>query len=74
MISGTRYQREKQNTAARIAGFRQEIATLKRRADAESIRADMAERRERSIAAERDIWKHQAQEAEAALRSAGVRR
>jgi hypothetical protein len=38
---------------------------------AEEARAEYAERQVRQIAAERDIWKHRALEAEAELKSAG---
>jgi hypothetical protein len=51
---------------------RAQIARLQARVDQEMVRAELAERRERSLAAEMEIWKHRAHEAEAALRSSGV--
>lgn len=51
---------------------REHIARLQARIDQEAVRAELAERRERSLAAEMEIWKHRAYEAEAALKSAGV--
>ena len=55
-----------------IADLKGKLEKVRADRDAESVRADMAERRERSIAAERDLWKHQAEEAHAALKSAGL--
>ncbi len=51
---------------------RNHIVRLQARIDQETVRAEMAERRERSLAAEMEIWKHRAREAEAGLRSAGL--
>lgn len=50
---------------------RAHISDLQGRLTAAEYRAELAEKRERQIAAERDIWKHRAQEAEAALKSMG---
>ena len=58
--------------AMQLADLKGKLAKARADRDRESLRADMAERRERSIAAERDIWKHQAEEAQAALKSAGL--
>lgn len=41
----------------------------KEKARAEEARAELAERQVRQIAAERDIWKHQAEAAQAELKS-----
>lgn len=70
--------------AARIKGqrkndvYKKQIVDLnvalerqKQQARAEETRAEYAERQVRQIAAERDIWKHRALEAEAALKSLG---
>lgn len=43
----------------------------KEKTRAEEARAELAERQVRQVAAERDIWKHQAQQAQAKLKSMG---
>jgi hypothetical protein len=47
------------------------IRALQGNLTAAEYRAELAERQVRQIAAEKDIWKHRAQEAEAALKSTG---
>lgn len=54
-----------------VAGLHDALARQKEKARAEEARAELAERQVRQIAAERDIWKHQAQEAQAKLKSLG---
>jgi len=58
--------------------YKEQVASLnaalnrqKEMTRAEEARAEYAERQVRQIAAERDLWKHRAQEAEAALKSTG---
>jgi hypothetical protein len=51
---------------------REHIASLQGKLTAAEFRAEKAERAERQIAIERDIWKHRALDAEAALKSRGV--
>jgi hypothetical protein len=68
---------EKNLSLARRAGIeyrkttRAHIAKLQGDLTAAEYRAETAERQVRQIAAEKDIWKHRAQEAEAALKSTG---
>ena len=64
----------------KLAIYKQQVASLhetvnaqRERTRAEEARAELAERQVRQIAAERDLWKHQAQEAQAKLKSLGVR-
>lgn len=59
------------NAAVGFKELRHQVSTLQRRLNAEEARAEMAEHQVRQIAAERDLWKHQAQEAQAALKSLG---
>lgn len=54
-----------------VAGLHEALNRQKEKARAEEARAELAERQVRQIAAERDIWKHQAQEAQAKLKSLG---
>ncbi len=61
----------KQATRRHIASLNAELDEARRMVVAEQYRADQAERRERQIAAERDLWKHQAKAAEAELKSRG---
>ncbi|TGT36189.1 hypothetical protein [Mesorhizobium sp. M8A.F.Ca.ET.165.01.1.1] len=56
----------KRQTRAHIAGLQGQLTAAEHR-------AALAERAERQIASERDIWKHRALEAEAALKSSGAR-
>jgi hypothetical protein len=56
----------KRQTRAHIAGLQGQLA-------AAEYRAEKAEKAERQIAAERDIWKHRALDAEAELKSGGRR-
>ena len=55
-----------------VAGLHEALTRQKEKARAEEARAELAERQVRQVAAERDIWKHQAQEAQAKLKSAGM--
>lgn len=62
----------------RVTGYKKQVSDLhaaldrqKEKTRAEEARAEYAERQVRQIAAERDIWKHQAKEAKAALKSTG---
>lgn len=64
--------------AGKVQGWKQQVSSLnevvtryKEKFRAEEARAELAERQVRQIAAERDIWKHQAQEAQAKLKSLG---
>jgi len=50
---------------------RAHISKLQGQLTAAQYRAETAERAERQIASERDIWKHRALDAEAALKSTG---
>lgn len=54
-----------------MASLNEALAQQKEKARAEEARAELAERQVRQIATERDIWKHQAQEAQARLKSLG---
>ena len=65
--------------ADKIATYKKHITSLIEALDrqnektrAEEARADLAERQVRQVVAERDLWKHQAQEAQAKLKSLGV--
>lgn len=64
--------------AGKVQGWKQQVASLhealtrqKERTRAEEARAELAERQVRQLAAERDLWKHQALEAQAKLKSRG---
>lgn len=59
------------NAAIGFRELRNQVSALQRRLNAEEARAEMAEHQVRQIAAERDLWRHQAQEAQAALKSMG---
>jgi hypothetical protein len=52
---------------------REHISSLQGKLTAAEYRAEKAERAERQIAVERDIWKHRALDAEAVLKSTGRR-
>ncbi|MET3661809.1 hypothetical protein [Aquamicrobium ahrensii] len=54
-----------------VAALNAALTKQKEKVRAEEARAEYAERQVRQIAAERDIWKHQAQEAQAKLKSLG---
>lgn len=54
-----------------FAELHEKLRLQKEKTRAEQARAEYAERQVRQIAAERDIWKHRALEAEAELKSAG---
>ena len=54
-----------------VAELHEKVRQQKEKTRAEEARAEYAERQVRQIAAERDIWKHRATEAEAALKSTG---
>lgn len=56
----------KQATAAHIAFLQRQVVALE-------ARAELAEREVRQIAAERNVWKFQAEEALAELKSRGAR-
>lgn len=62
--------------SGKVACWKQQVTSLhealtrqKEKFRAEEARAEFAERQVRQIAAERDLWKHQAQEAQAKLKS-----
>lgn len=55
-----------------VVSLHETLRTQRERTRAEEARADLAERQVRQVAAERDLWKHQAQEAQAKLKSMGV--
>ena len=62
----------------KVSLYKEQVASLhaaltkqKEKARTEEARAEYAERQVRQIAIERDIWKHQAQEAQAKLKSLG---
>lgn len=65
------FQKAIQTKNEQIAELKGKLEKARAARDEMSLRADLAERRERSIAVERDIWRHQAEEAQAALKSAG---
>lgn len=58
--------------ALQLRTARDEIRTLTSRLTEAEYRAADAQRQTRQIAAERDLWKHQAEVAQAALKSTGV--
>lgn len=56
----------KRQTRAHIAGLQGQLTNAQ-------CRAELAEKQARQISAEREIWKHRALKAEAALKSGGGR-
>lgn len=54
-----------------VADLQAKLDKARERLRAEEARAEIAERQVRQIASERDIWKLQAQEAQAKLKSMG---
>jgi hypothetical protein len=54
-----------------VSELHEKLRKQKEQTRAEEVRAELAERQVRQITAEKDIWKHRAQEAEARLKSTG---
>lgn len=61
-------------TRAHIAGLQASLDKARLEVDQAAVRVEIAERKGRQIAAERELWKHRALEAEAVLKSMGRER
>lgn len=69
--AGIKDQRKVKLYKEQVVSLNAALNKQKEKARTEEARAEYAERQVRQIAAERDIWKHRAHEAEAALKSLG---